>query len=660
MDTIISQPKILHSKERNFYGKEYEQMLSSIKDLENKAKEYFKEIQSKLNEKFVEFNSNLVQYFQNLTNKFSKIFGINNEEIDKRKMKFIQGITKKYIDKIIKIKNLNEQILEGVKSGISIFFDSFDITKDLKNDNLVNRFLDKEFDNIINSWLFLKIDFRNYNMIKTLNNTNIEEEYKAYIYKYCKNKTFITNINPPKMKNENDNSFIYQDMDGECTKYFLETYLEQTSIKINDIKNVDKQFKSTDDYPKLKKLKFKNCIFSTKESKNSLIKRCPNLEKLILNGTYNFELKMLENLSHNITKLILANNNFINTDFNNIMNKYIINSDFLREKLEYLSFSNNNLTNIKLNGKINKFYSLKEIDFHKNKIYKISGDDLNFNDMKCINCCYNKFSRAELWRHNNIIALFSGNLFLTDSLQCENYYNNLQTKLTDNKASLTILSISFLKGTFAEQYLGNIVIDYTILSNIRKLDLSYNELTCDTLFKFFNNNISLINLKVLNLTGNKLNDLFFEKYINNDYHIIFTKLQKINLNNNLIGDQSKITLDELGEEPEGENDKKQIIYKLRLIYKFIEKNKHLSKLCLSKNPLKEKLDIQNIDISRVDFGIKRDEQNNIIIDSFYSFLKKIENELLMNKEEKENRSHFIIKFNIENMPELNMENININ
>ena len=55
--------------------------------------------------------------------------------------------------------------------------------------------------------------------------------------------------------------------------------------------------------------------------------------------------------------------------------------------------------------------------------------------------------------------------------------------------------------------------------------------------------------------------------------------------------------------------------------------------------------------------MQRDEKSkNIIIDSFYSFLKKIMDELLMNKEEKNNRGQFNIKFDIDTHINLNSEN----
>jgi hypothetical protein len=95
-------------------------------------------------------------------------------------------------------------------------------------------------------------------------------------------------------------------------------------MNVNKIRDADSPFELIDDFPKLRYLKFNNCSFSDEIGKYSLIRKCSALEKLIINGAYNFEAKMLENFSKNLTRLTLSNNNFVNSDFENIMKNYII------------------------------------------------------------------------------------------------------------------------------------------------------------------------------------------------------------------------------------------------------------------------------------------------------------------------------------------------
>ena len=73
--------------------------------------------------------------------------------------------------------------------------------------------------------------------------------------------------------------------------------------------------------------------------------------------------------------------------------------------------------------------------------------------------------------------------------------------------------MSYIPKEISNDYLNNIIINDSILINLRKLDLSYNNLVCDTIINFFNNNKSCFCLKSLNLSNNLLDASFFEKYL---------------------------------------------------------------------------------------------------------------------------------------------------
>ena len=649
----------------NLYGEEYDKISLSIKEMEEQTKKYFKDIGNKLEEKFKEFNLNLNNNFVKLSNKFSKAFGLDEENVDQEKAKFLQNNTKKYLEQLIKIKNMIEQIIDSIKMEISILINSLDISKSLEEEKPIPKFLAKEFNNLVNSWIFIKLDFENFNLTKTINSSNIDNDFKDFIYKVCQNKNFIMSIGPVKGSDEILNAYDYEEIQKQDSILMAENCKNLTKMKVNKIRNADIPFKlDNKNFPKLRYLKFNNCSFSEqKDEKCALIGKCVALEKLIINGAHNFEANMLKDFSKNLTKLVLSNNNFVNSDFKNIMENYIIKSESLRNNLELLSFSNNSLSNIDMEFSSRyKFHALKELDFHKNRINKFKFEPNCFFQLKCINCCYNKFSKSEFEANNDILSLLSGNLFLTDLNKCKNYYTKIEKQLNDYNISLSHLTISYLPNDFGKEYLERIIINNNILISLKKLDLSHNNLTCDVLFNFIQNNMGCINLKDLNLSGNKLDDTFFEKFLEYKYHTIFTKLQKINLSDNLIGNESEINPADLGEESINKN-RVQDIFKLRLIYKFIEKNKNLSKLYLTKNPMSEKSVIStDIDMNGISALISRDKNNNdrIIIDNFYSFLKKVTEELLMNREEKVNRGQFNIKFDIDTHINLNSDNFNYN
>ena len=89
----------------------------------------------------------------------------------------------------------------------------------------------------------------------------------------------------------------------------------------------------------------------------------------------------------------------------------------------------------------------------------------------------------------------------------------------------------------------------------------------------------------LNLNGNEIDDTFFEKYLE---YKLFPNLRHLYLNSNKIGN-SKIKINYKDNIPidkkYNKEDDRVLIYKLRLLYIFIQKNIHLNKLTITKNPI---------------------------------------------------------------------------
>ena len=106
-----------------------------------------------------------------------------------------------------------------------------------------------------------------------------------------------------------------------------------------------------------------------------------------------------------------------------------------------------------------------------------------------------------------------------------------------------------------------------------------------------------------------------------------------------------------------DNDKK-LIYKLRLLYTFIQKNVHLNKLTITKNPISELYIVvpePNNDADKKNKYIKR-QDNIIIINCFFSLLIKIRDELLTNPKEKNGRKRFNLRFDCRSNVNRNSEN----
>ena len=158
--------------------------------------------------------------------------------------------------------------------------------------------------------------------------------------------------------------------------------------------------------------------------------------------------------------------------------------------------------------------------------------------------------------------------------------------------------------------------------------MSYNGISCDTLFNFFEKNKECLKLRTLNLNGNQLDDTFFERFLNLGLNKIFSNLKKLYLNDNNIGCNDEI--DYKDEEPISKKEYEKDIYKLRLMYKFICENKNLKLISINKNPISEKNIVMYEDIINEEDkeGILiKNKNGEIIINDFYSFLIKIKNEL---------------------------------
>jgi hypothetical protein len=247
--------------------------------------------------------------------------------------------------------------------------------------------------------------------------------------------------------------------------------------------------------------------------------KMPELNELSIKSISNLKIDCFQYLPLKIQNLYLEKNNFIDQDFRIIFNFYIATKDELLKNLKCLSFAGNNLTKIdfsSLSAPKKVFESLIELNFKKNKIYKIYINIENFPELKFINCCKNCLNRSYLNDLKNVIGLESVNGFLFDVDLCQEYYKNLKESLMSEdkvKFKMEYLNISHMPRVQSLEYFISFRMVKNVTHNLKKLDLSYNKLNCETFFKFINDNQKFENLRILNLNANDIDDSFFEKKI---------------------------------------------------------------------------------------------------------------------------------------------------
>ena len=675
-DEIVSRETL-----NSIYGDNYDIIKLKLLDTENEAINYLTDTISVLQVKYKNFNTDINTHFRDLTSKITDAFKLNNnqEENAKNSKKdnkeiLIQKYTKDYIEQLQKIINIHQQIFKNIKNTISIFYNFLDISKFIGKEKPINEFFSKEFKNIIENWLFMQIDLENFDFTKAINESSFDTDLKSLLLNTRKNKNFIMNIsNPTKYMKICKKNFdkLHPDKARKLSllyeknkKIMTENHDNLFKLKMRNVFYIDKYFEPDVVYNKIKFLKFDNVTFANQDEKQKeFLKNMPSLEKLMINSSNNFDISLLKDLSKSLIKLSLTKNGFVDFEFKNIMENYLVKSEHIRKNLQYLSFSDNYLSNINLNQIVylpkHSFLSLKELDFKNNKIFQFMIDPNYFPDLKCINCCYNYLTKNSFEQYEKILTLLSGNIFLSQKQSAENYFTNLSRKLNTYTITLTYLNLSYIPKEISNDYLNNIIINDSILINLRKLDLSYNNLVCDTIINFFNNNKSCFCLKSLNLSNNLLDASFFEKYLEAGLNKQISKLKYIKLDSNKFG-----SFDDIDESPEKQNE--EYIKLIRSLYKFIYENKNLVDLTITKNDLCNNLIVMNIEENANNFNfndyVVRDKNGKIEIRCFYSFLWKIRIE--MNEENKKDKSEirplFNIKFDCRNSINKNSDDFEFN
>jgi hypothetical protein len=675
-DEIVSRETL-----NSIYGDNYDIIKLKLLDTENEAINYLTDTISVLQVKYKNFNTDINTHFRDLTSKITDAFKLNNnqEENAKNSKKdnkeiLIQKYTKDYIEQLQKIINIHQQIFKNIKNTISIFYNFLDISKFIGKEKPINEFFSKEFKNIIENWLFMQIDLENFDFTKAINESSFDTDLKSLLLNTRKNKNFIMNIsNPTKYMKICKKNFdkLHPDKARKLSllyeknkKIMTENHDNLFKLKMRNVFYIDKYFEPDVVYNKIKFLKFDNVTFANQDEKQKeFLKNMPSLEKLMINSSNNFDISLLKDLSKSLIKLSLTKNGFVDFEFKNIMENYLVKSEHIRKNLQYLSFSDNYLSNINLNQIVylpkHSFLSLKELDFKNNKIFQFMIDPNYFPDLKCINCCYNYLTKNSFEQYEDILTLLSGNIFLSQKQSAENYFTNLSRKLNTYTITLTYLNLSYIPKEISNDYLNNIIINDSILINLRKLDLSYNNLVCDTIINFFNNNKSCFCLKSLNLSNNLLDASFFEKYLEAGLNKQISKLKYIKLDSNKFG-----SFDDMDESPEKQNE--EYIKLIRSLYKFIYENKNLVDLTITKNDLCNNLIVMNIEENANNFNfndyVVRDKNGKIEIRCFYSFLWKIRIE--MNEENKKDKSEirplFNIKFDCRNSINKNSDDFEFN
>ena len=240
----------------------------------------------------------------------------------------------------------------------------------------------------------------------------------------------------------------------------------------------------------------------------------------------------------NIQKCRLTDKDF-NIFFDNLNKK-----NYLQKSLQYLDFSDNQLSYINLKQFILKGGNLKNLkyfDLSKNNIYEFVGDNIKaFPRLQVLDLTNNNISNFSFFEsiHSSLnektsIALMCDNIFISNNNENNKRYRKYLFKcLSSFKYKIKKLNFSLLYNKENNIELNILRISPYVKISIIKLNLSYCGLSTEILWKLFQNNYGLLNLISLNLSYNFITNNYF--FLCGGKDILLENLRTIDLSMNQI------------------------------------------------------------------------------------------------------------------------------
>ena len=482
------------------YDFKNKKIFAQIKNLENTTKDS---------------SNNLKQLYENFTDKNQKFLNDitgHMKTIDEQNLFSDPNTLEKNTKLLNIIIEVYTQIYDSIKKNLEIMSQFLNITEYLQNDP-IQKFLCQELNNIIDSWLLMKLDNDKFDIKDALNKTQLDDNFKNFILTNKKHNP-TTNINPTgDLYTPTGDETIHEEAPKGNSIEENRTDLVNLNLHFVNENNVDSILK--DKTEKIRNLYIENSNYRNTEIFTKMV----NLQSLTLKSIPRLIIEQkFPNVPSDLKELYIEKNSLVDSEFNLIMKNIIGHNKNLLDNLEVLSFAGNILLKVDLSDLNSKilFNKLKVLNFKKNKINKILCNPSNFPSLKFINCCKNILNKSYYDEKRKICILESANGFIFEPKLCNKYYNSLKNLLVKDEKDLYItdyLNISFMPKTQSLTYFENFVIKESITNRLRKLDLSYNNLNCDLFFKFVQQNQKFENLSILNLNGNEIDDSFFEKML---------------------------------------------------------------------------------------------------------------------------------------------------
>ena len=283
-------------KLKNVFDDEIYDVINQLKEESNISKEYISKTSKeilKLNKSFIDDIISNIKYKAYL---YENLFNLNKEESHKSTID-LKIYTKKTIKSFEKISKLHSQILDTIKQHIEIYKNFLNISKYLNSQNPSDEFILNKLEEIINSWLFIKLDFEKINFNDALKNCSLEENFKKLILDVSKTKKLYLRFEFPKI-----NPDIENDRNKQIINKHIEVIAENQQniigMKIENLDNFELISNKIYKFSKLKKLYIKN----VRNKQCFKFEKTPKLEKFIMKCCNKINVTLLNKFPEKLRK----------------------------------------------------------------------------------------------------------------------------------------------------------------------------------------------------------------------------------------------------------------------------------------------------------------------------------------------------------------------
>ena len=492
---------------------------AQLNELKDNTLAYFIQIIKELENKYAQYIEQLSEYIKKNEMKISKVFQQNAEKDDKDE-KILEYTENNIFQQIGNILEMHESIINAIEAHIDLLENFLEQPDIIKQKNPLEHYVINNSNNILNSWILNKIDFKKINVRNLESNKELSEIYSKYLIK--KKNTDFSNIS------------ITQDKKGHLSigaDFVKHNLRNLEKIKFNDVKSdnikkciiTNKEGKSDEDITanKLKSLsiiksdfpyaKFK--IFTPSLKKFKIKRASLPLSLSSFFDSFLYKSLFLKNLY--LQKCFIDDESLLQL-FN-----YLSEKTQLIESLQNISLLGNDISLVNLKCLIDKkivFKNLETLDLSKNNIFDFSIENfkalinikvLDLTDNNLTN--YNFFEGVSKQKNIDCILFLSTNMFLTNNKNNTIIYvKYLHKKLFNYKTKIKKINLSYLYEKETISDFINLKLSPIVKISLIKLNLTFCALDNDSVCKFLKNNFGLLNLKILNLSGNFLTINFFK------------------------------------------------------------------------------------------------------------------------------------------------------